>query len=286
MIERRIYSRYKHATLLKKWLNAVFDLSLGGLLLFCLFVAYGTLPNRWYHTLYVYSGSMAPTIQAGDVIIISPPPAVPAPGSIVTLLVDNNLVTHRVLDWQANGKFATQGDANIVADEWGRARVSLVGVYRARIPYLGYVLAAFQNLMKVNATGAWFVDREIVVLQASCCVLKQIQNVPTVTPTVTPSPLLMDTPLFSSTLELPSSPLPTPGQIDPPEISLPASTSPTTEPTATPTATPTAEPTTEPTVEPTAEPTTEPTTEPTVEPTAEPTAEPTTEPTTEAIPVP
>ena len=42
--------------------------------LFLLFIAYGTLPNRWYHILYVSSGSMSPVIQTGDLIIITPPP--------------------------------------------------------------------------------------------------------------------------------------------------------------------------------------------------------------------
>lgn len=217
MSDRRYYSSYKHAPLLKRWLNAIFDFSIAGLVLFSLFIAYGILPNRWYHTLFVYSGSMSPTIKAGDVILISPPPLLPAPGSIVTLLVNDNLVTHRVIGLRPDGKFITKGDANIAPDEWGSARVSLVGVYRARVPYLGYVLAAIQDLLKVNASGAWFVDREIITLRAS---LRTLVRIPS--GTLTPTPLMSVTPLPSLTLE----------QTGTPETPAPTARS---EPTSTPT---------------------------------------------------
>lgn len=198
-----------------KWLKPVLELALLGLALVLLLVAYGILPNRWYQTLYVYSGSMAPTIQAGDVILITPPPADLQPGMIVTLQVDGHLVTHRLLALQANGKFSTRGDANLWVDEWGGANVKVVGLYRARLPYLGYILGGLQNFLRVNSSGAWFVDQERLAWQVQVGSPTETETeVPcanaagllTATPTFLP-----ETPLQASaqTLLATSSPTPT-----------------------------------------------------------------------------
>ncbi len=276
--------------------------ALGGAAITILFISYGTLPNRWYRSLYVYSGSMAPTIQAGDVIIISPPPAELRTGMIVTLRVDEYLVTHRVTELQPDGTFTTKGDANIQADEWGHAKVKLVGLYRARIPYLGYGLTAIKNLLKVEGSGAWFLDREKLKLQASLPVRKlspTVTQTASVTPVMTPIPTIYKAPLTMTVQptwtnapgrlptstpsnELPTwTPLPTlPPTLEPePATWTPVPTNvPTEEPiTATWTPVPTGVPTEEPTLEPitatwTPVPTSIPTEEPTQEPSIEPTA--------------
>ena len=166
--------------------KSICELSIVTAALFISFLGYGILPNRWYHILYVYSGSMSPTIESGDVIIISPPPTILKPGMIVTLQVDGNLVTHRIVDLQSQNRYTTKGDANRVADDWGNSNVKLVGLYQARIPYLGYFFASVQDLLQVNGSGAWFMDREKLILQGKCSP-KQIliSDTITISPTVT-----------------------------------------------------------------------------------------------------
>lgn len=136
-----------------------------GLVVFLLFLSYGALPNRWYRTLYVYSGSMAPAILPGDLILITPPPAELSPGMVITLKVGDYFVTHRLVRQDPNGIIITKGDANIMVDDWSLTPVTVVGVYRARIPYLGYIVSGLHNLIRISSTGAWFVDREQIPFQ-------------------------------------------------------------------------------------------------------------------------
>ena len=150
----------------KRGLKAAITGLMGLIFLFVLFLAYGVLPNRWYHVLYIYSGSMAPTIQPGDVIIIAPLPDTLEPGMIVSMSINNSIVTHRIVYLRPDGFFLTKGDANNTFDKWDNSKVKMIGLYKARIPYLGYVLASLQSLVRVNNSGAWFVDQENQPVQA------------------------------------------------------------------------------------------------------------------------
>lgn len=124
---------------------------------FLLFLAYGNLPNRWYHVLYVYSGSMAPAINPGDVIIITPPTQKLEPGMVLTMRVDGQLVTHRLVEIRSDGAFITKGDANNAPDSWDQDRLEIGGVVRARIPFLGY-LAQVSQIFNRSISGGWYVD--------------------------------------------------------------------------------------------------------------------------------
>jgi signal peptidase I len=239
---------------LRKWLRTASDFGLAGLGLVLLVIAYGLLPNRWYQALYIYSGSMAPTLQAGDLILITPPPAELNPGMIVTIQVDGHLVTHRVIAVQADGKFVTRGDANLWADEWGeQARVRVVGLYRARIPYLGYLFGAIKNLIPVNSSGAWFIDQKQLKFQVSICSPKGtetplpiINAVLLVTPTITLPTAASSATVTQSPSATPfETDLPTPSGSGPePTASEPAKSTATAEPVVTEiVATPTPEPT-------------------------------------------
>jgi signal peptidase I len=130
---------------------------LGLFLILLTFIAYGTLPNRWYHILYVTSGSMAPTLSPGDVIVITPPPIRLEPGMVLTINVDGQLVTHRLLWVNPDGSLLTKGDFNPVPDDWGNARVRVVGLYRFHIPLLGY-LSNLTAYIHPAPTGAWLHD--------------------------------------------------------------------------------------------------------------------------------
>ncbi len=125
------------------------------LLGFLFLLAYGTLSNRWYHVLYIYSGSMLPTFAPGDLIVITPPPEVLEPGMVLTLSVNGQLVTHRLVQIDPDGTLITKGDNNRVEDDWSNSRVAVVGLYRFSVPYLGY-LADLKSLFHPAASGAWF----------------------------------------------------------------------------------------------------------------------------------
>lgn len=137
------------ASLFKRLANAALNALALGVFLALFFTAYGSLNNRWYHVLYVYSGSMAPTFQAGDLIIITPPPETIQPGMILTLQVDDQLVTHRVVAVAADGALQTQGDANLAPDNWGNARITIRGLYRGHLPYLGYLVSVPRELVTI-----------------------------------------------------------------------------------------------------------------------------------------
>lgn len=130
------------------------------------FLVYGTLPNRWYHILYAYSGSMQPLIAPGDVIVIAPPPDVPELGMVLTLSVDGQLVTHRLVRIESDGTLITKGDSNFILDDWGDSNVQVVGLYRFSIPYLGYI-ANLGSIFNGFASGSWFNATDSIDLYVS-----------------------------------------------------------------------------------------------------------------------
>jgi signal peptidase I len=117
-----------------------------------LFIAYGLIDNAWYHVLAVRGGSMAPTITAGDLIVITRPPARVEEGQVLTLQIDGAVVTHRVVEVRPDGTFVTQGDANTSRDDFTANTVRIVGEYRFSIPFVGTVVDWVTS-------GAWFVDQ-------------------------------------------------------------------------------------------------------------------------------
>ena len=134
--------------------------------IFLLFLIYGNLPNRWYHVLYMYSGSMAPALDPGDLIIITPPTRVLEPGMILTMRVDGKLVTHRLLGISSDGLLITKGDANNTLDNWDQSNLEIGGIVRGRIPYLGY-LTRISQVFAPTASGGWFTDAHQIKMDAA-----------------------------------------------------------------------------------------------------------------------
>jgi signal peptidase len=94
----------------------------------------------------VLSGSMAPTLQTGDEIVVRPvAPIALRVGDVVTFndaSRGNALVTHRVRDVRVVGAtvhVVTRGDANTGSERWSVAAGGRVGRLAYRIPKLGYV---------------------------------------------------------------------------------------------------------------------------------------------------
>ena len=133
----------------KKALRAVGTFVLVLLVLFATFLAYGNLNNRWYRVLVVTSGSMAPTFNAGDLIVIvrQPEPEDLQPGMIVTFQTkEGDVITHRIVRIEPEGYIKTKGDANEDIDRWigedGQEYhiLRVAGLYVGRIPLLGRIL--------------------------------------------------------------------------------------------------------------------------------------------------
>ena len=100
------------------------------------------------HSYVLRSGSMAPTIDAGDVEVVQPVAPLDARvGDIVTFRDSkwgNRLVSHRARAIQRVGdnvNFITQGDANTGREHWSIPVSGTLGRVVYRIPKLGWAVA-------------------------------------------------------------------------------------------------------------------------------------------------
>lgn len=125
------------------------------------FVAYGLVGNAWYAVLAVRGGSMEPTISAGDLIVISRPPATIESGMVLTMQVDGAVVTHRVVEVRGENTFITQGDANDARDDFSANSLRIVGEYRFAVPLIG------QLVDSLVSSGAWLTDIDEVSASAA-----------------------------------------------------------------------------------------------------------------------
>jgi signal peptidase len=153
----RVMGRVKEA------LGAAGNLVLMLLVILAAFLAYGNLNNRWYRVLVVNSGSMAPTFNAGDLIVIvrSPEPEELQPGMIVTFQTkEGDVVTHRIVRIEPEGYIKTKGDANEGIDHWigqdGQEYqiLRVAGLYIGRIPLLGRILRFLMTLWPARTSAA------------------------------------------------------------------------------------------------------------------------------------
>ena len=125
------------------------SLSLAGnlALILLLFLAYGSVDNRWYRVITGEGNSMSPTMHYGDLMVIARPPREIPLQTIVLMNIDGSFVTHRLIGWDENGRPITQGDANATADNFANPKLTIVGVYRFHIPRLGFLLLSFSRVM-------------------------------------------------------------------------------------------------------------------------------------------
>jgi signal peptidase len=100
-------------------------------------------------TFVVTGSSMEPVINKGALVIVEPvSPTTVSRGDIITFEHYGQMTTHRVIAIDASNAasptFTTKGDANTVADPEPVHFPGQVGVYRASIPVLGYVIVYVQ----------------------------------------------------------------------------------------------------------------------------------------------
>lgn len=99
----------------------------------------------------IVTGSMAPSLHAGDVIVLAPPPAVIADGTVVRFRASagEDTLVHRVAGRTADGRLVTRGDAG-AADDRLIDPDDVTGVARLRIPALGLAPLALARAADVG----------------------------------------------------------------------------------------------------------------------------------------
>lgn len=98
-----------------------------------------------YELLTVMSGSMAPTIKMGSIVVIKPSEDYKI-GDIITFQKGRNQkipTTHRIIEAEVIGGrtfFTTKGDANSSPDPQKVAKQEILGKVLFSLPYFGYLV--------------------------------------------------------------------------------------------------------------------------------------------------
>ncbi len=133
---------------MKKNLGNILFFSLCGILVLIFLSQIGILPIRF---IYLYSGSMRPTYQPGDMAVVFVGNDLSVkPGDVVLFQSPVGATIHRVAAIE-NGLISTKGDANNIIDDNKLNKVD--GKVLLAIPKLGYVFDLFQIALRnfVNA---------------------------------------------------------------------------------------------------------------------------------------
>ena len=86
----------------------------------------------------IESGSMAPALGVGDVVLTEKPDVRPPVGSVVLVTRDGELpLLHRITAWSDDGTATTRGDANQLSDSTPVAPSEIAGVGRIALPAIG-----------------------------------------------------------------------------------------------------------------------------------------------------
>lgn len=130
------------------------------LLVVCSLIGWSLAPLviGWHPTLVV-TGSMAPWIDPGDVVLFAPPTKAPARGQVVLLsdpYTATGRVVHRIVRVEPDGRFRTQGDANPSMDSELHTTDELLGVGRLVVPAAGR-LALLQHGRADQTSRLWLI---------------------------------------------------------------------------------------------------------------------------------
>ncbi|GAA2979684.1 signal peptidase I [Actinokineospora diospyrosa] len=94
-----------------------------------------------WHSYVVLSGSMAPAIRTGDVVIVGTLLTDhPAAGAVIAFddpAHDNRVLMHRIIKLNDDATFVTKGDANPEADSTPVTEDDVLGQGRLRVPWVG-----------------------------------------------------------------------------------------------------------------------------------------------------
>ncbi len=99
----------------------------------------------------VGTGSMSPTFETTDLIIVSKPkhPESLEKGTIISYLAGSVYVSHRIVDIETDSNggtmYVTKGDANNSVDTVRVAPEQVIGVYKMHIPRIGRFVLFIQS---------------------------------------------------------------------------------------------------------------------------------------------
>ena len=128
---------------MKKTIANILFYSLVGLLVFVILCQVGLLPFRF---VYLFSGSMRPAYQPGDLAVVyEPKELVVNPGDVILFNAAIGSTIHRVVSIE-NGLITTKGDANIQNDKEKIRHAE--GKVLFMIPKLGYVIDFIKNIFR------------------------------------------------------------------------------------------------------------------------------------------
>ena len=120
--------------LILRWFGVIAALGL-------LAVALLALPFRLY---IVQTGSMQPTFGPRALVVVHK--GEPVLGQPISFTHHGEVITHRLVSLNADGTFATRGDANRTADPWVVQRSDVIGGVVASVPHLGYWLVYLKSM--------------------------------------------------------------------------------------------------------------------------------------------
>lgn len=118
-------------------------------LLFSLTVLLTLLFLQGFRLLVVSSGSMTPTLNVGDIVLVRPVDLEGVSnGDIIAFSNGLNVIIHRVVGVDSSGEcLVTRGDANSDNDPLWACRGTIIGKAVFKIPYLGYPILLFIEYM-------------------------------------------------------------------------------------------------------------------------------------------
>jgi signal peptidase len=124
-----------------------------------------------YDMYMVRSGSMEPSVNTGDMVIMGPNGGLLSgtlkPGKIVTYEREGDLITHRIIAIQ-DDMLVTKGDSVEEPDPWMVAPEDVRGVYIFKVPAVGYAT----NFMHTKL--GWFLT---IILPAMALVILLVKDV-------------------------------------------------------------------------------------------------------------
>jgi len=128
---------------MKKTITNILFYSLVGMLLFIILSQVGLLPFRF---VYLFSGSMRPAYQPGDLAVVYEPQELAVePGDVVLFNTSIGPAIHRVVSIE-DGLITTKGDANQQSDAEKISHVD--GKVLFMIPKVGYVIDFIKNIFR------------------------------------------------------------------------------------------------------------------------------------------
>lgn len=135
-----------------------------------------------YHLYSVMSGSMAPKIKTGTLIVVTPINDYNQNDIITFRPTDakknNETVTHRIFEVRENNgaeTFITKGDANNAPDSDEITKNRIIGKYLLGVPILGFVVGYVKTLPGLILLV--IIPATVIVLEESKKIIKEIKMI-------------------------------------------------------------------------------------------------------------